>query len=294
MSIRLLITGANGQVGEALAAQAKQRGFDVLAYSKDSLDISSETMVVATLHRHQPDIVINAAAYTNVEQAEVFPEQASQINIDAVGVLACACNSHNIPLLHISTDYVFSGKKQTPYVETDETAPLSVYGSTKLAGEKLLMASTKKFIILRTSWVFSATGNNFVKTMWRLFHEREEVKVVSDQWGAPTSADAIASTLLTIATRVLKPNFHDWGIYHYSGAPAVSWYDFACAIQRACPQENLALQRLLPISTHEFPTKATRPAYAVLAMQKTNAVFEIDACDWQKDLKEVIQKLRYA
>ncbi len=294
MSIRLLITGANGQVGQALAAQAKQRGFDVLAYSKDMLDISSETMVVATLHRHQPDIVINAAAYTNVEQAEVFPDQASQINIDAVGVLACVCHSHNIPLLHISTDYVFSGKKQTPYIETDETAPLSVYGSTKLAGEKLLMASTQKFIILRTSWVFSETGNNFVKTMWRLFHEREEVKVVSDQWGAPTSADAIASALLTIATRVLKPDFQDWGIYHYSGAPAVSWYDFACAIQRAYPQENLALQRLLPISTHEFPTKATRPAYAVLAMQKINAVFGIDACDWQKDLKEVIQKLRYA
>jgi dTDP-4-dehydrorhamnose reductase len=266
----------------------------VLAYSKDMLDISSETMVAATLHRYQPDIVINAAAYTNVEQAEVFPELASQINIDAVGVLACACNSNNVPLLHISTDYVFSGKKQTPYVETDETEPLSVYGSTKLAGEKLLMASTKKFIILRTSWVFSATGNNFVKTMWRLFHERAEVKVVSDQWGAPTSADAIASTLLTIATRVLNPSFHGWGIYHYSGAPAVSWYDFACAIQRVCPQENLALQHLLSISTHEFLTKATRPAYAVLAMQKINTVFEIDACDWQKDLKEVIQKLRYS
>ena len=290
--MRLLITGANGQVGQALIENAQQHNIDALAYSKETLDISSETMVAVTLNRYQPDVVINAAAYTNVEQAESSPDLAKAINEDAVGILARACDALNIPLLHISTDYVFDGKKQTPYLETDETAPLSVYGATKLAGEKQLMAFSKKHIILRTSWVFSATGDNFVKTMLRLFRERTEVSVVNDQCGGPTSADAIAKALLKIAMRALEPDFNDWGVYHFSGEPAVSWFDFACAIREACAPEFLKLQQLLPIPSTAFPTKATRPAYAILAMQKIKDVFEINPCDWQKDLTTVIQKLK--
>ena len=210
--MRLLITGANGQVGQALVENVNQQNIDTLAYSKETLDISSETMVSVTLNRYQPDVVINAAAYTNVEQAETSSELAKAINEDAVGLLARACHSLNIPLLHISTDYVFDGKKQTPYLETDEASPLSAYASTKLAGEKQLMAASKKHIIFRTSWAFGATGNNFVKTMLRLFRERTDVSVVNDQYGGPTSADAIAKALLKIATRILEPDFNDWGI----------------------------------------------------------------------------------
>ena len=289
--MRLLITGANGQVGQALIENAKQHAIDVLAYSKETLDISSETMVAVTLNRYQPDVVINAAAYTNVEQAETSPELAKSINEDAVAILARACDSLNIPLLHISTDYVFDGKKQTPYLETDTTSPLNVYGETKLAGERQLIAFAKKYIILRTSWVFSATGNNFVKTMLRLFRERTDVSVVNDQWGGPTSADAIAKALLTIAAHVVEPDFNDWGVYHFSGEPAVSWYDFACAIRERSSHESLKLERLLPISSNQFTTKATRPAYAVLAMQKIKHIFEINPCDWKKYLSTVIQQL---
>jgi len=289
--MKILITGANGQVGQALVENAAKQSIDALAYSKENLDISSHSMVEVALTRHRPDIVINAAAYTNVEQAEVDIESAKKINENAVEILARVCESLDIPLLHISTDYVFDGKKQTPYIETDATSPLSVYGATKLAGEKQLIEISKKYIILRTSWVFSATGNNFVKTMLRLFRERTEVSVVNDQFGGPTSADAIAKALLNIAARVLKPEFSDWGIYHFSGEPAVSWYDFACAIREACPAESLKLQHLLPIPSNAFPTKASRPAYAVLAMEKIHAVFGIMPCDWRKDLTTVIQLL---
>lgn len=291
--MKLLITGANGQVGQAIIENAKMQSIDVFAYSKETLDISSETMVIDTLKQDRPNLVINAAAYTNVEQAETSPELAKAINEEAVRILACACAACGIPLLHISTDYVFDGKKQTPYIETDQTAPLSVYGKTKLDGEKQLAAISTEHIILRTSWVFSATGNNFVKTMLRLFRERTEVSVVNDQWGGPTSADAIAKALLTIARRVLEPDFHEWGIYHFSGEPAVSWYDFACVIRQACAPESLKLQQLLPIPSTAFPTKVTRPAYAALAMKKINDVFEISPCDWQKDLKSVIQQLNH-
>lgn len=289
--MRILITGANGQVGQALIENAKLRHIDILAYSKGTLDISSETMVEITLNRYQPDVVINAAAYTNVEQAETSPGLAKAINEDAVGILARACDSLNIPLLHISTDYVFDGKKQTPYIETDETSPLSVYGATKLAGEKQLIAHAKKTIILRTSWVFSATGNNFVKTMLRLFREKTEVSVVNDQYGGPTSADAIAKALLKIAEQVVKPDFNTWGIYHFSGEPTLSWYGFACAIRVLCPEKSLKLERLIPILSHQFPTKATRPAYAVLAMEKIHDVFGIKPCDWRKDLVAVMHLL---
>lgn len=289
--MRLLITGANGQVGQALIENAKHQNIDALAYSKENLDISSHSMVAGTLQRHQPDIVINAAAYTNVEQAETSPELAKEINDNAVGILARACDSLDIPLLHISTDYVFDGKKQTPYLETDATSPLSIYGATKLAGEKQLISTSKKHIILRTSWVFSATGNNFVKTMLRLFRERTEVSIVNDQFGGPTSADAIAKALLKIATRVVEPNFNDWGIYHFSGEPAVSWFDFACAIRQMCNPESLKIQQLLPIKTIDFPTKAARPANSVLNMQKIKHVFGIVPCNWRKDLLITIKTL---
>lgn len=282
--MKLLITGANGQVGQALIENAKQENLDIIAYSKENLDISSASMVNEILHQQKPDIVINAAAYTNVEQAELDQEQAYNINANAVKNLAMACHELNIPLLHISTDYVFDGKKTSPYLESDIADPLSVYGASKLAGENILAATMKKYITLRTSWVFSATGNNFVKTMLRLFHERTEVSVVNDQFGGPTSADAIAKALLKIASHVVKPDFHDWGVYHFSGAPAVSWYDFACTIRECCLPKSLKLEKLLPITNDQFPTKATRPAYAVLDMQKIKSVFGIMPCDWRKDL----------
>lgn len=293
--MRILVTGANGQVGQALRTHAQHMSIEIFACAKEDVDITSEEMVTAVLQRYQPDVVINAAAYTNVEQAEEFPEHAEKINVDAVGVLARACHLRDIPLLHISTDYVFAGTAKTPYRELDETSPLSVYGATKLAGEKQLSLCSGKFIILRTSWVFSATSNNFVKTMWRLFHEKTEVSVVNDQWGGPTSANAIAHALLVIAQRVVEPNFSDWGIYHFSGAPAVSWYDFANTIRAMCVEESvyLKLEQLHPISSDAFPTKAKRPAYSILNLEKINETFNINPCDWRQDLSIIIQQLKH-
>lgn len=291
--MKLLLTGANGQVGQALQLYARCQAIDTLAYAKEDFDISSSSMVNMTLNRHRPDIVINAAAYTNVEKAEIETTQAYLVNAEGVKNLGAVCQKLDIPFIHLSTDYVFSGEKQTPYVESDDTAPLSAYGMSKLEGEKILRDALQKHIILRTSWVFSATGNNFVKTMWRLFHEREHVNIVNDQWGAPTSADAIAQALLKIAFTVLKDDFNAWGIYHFSGEPKTTWYDFACAIHQACcSSEKLKLQALHPISTIEFPSKVRRPAHAVLSMEKIKKTFDIDPCDWKKDLYTVMQQLQ--
>ncbi len=290
--MKILITGANGQVGQALIKKAQEQNVDAIVYTKENLDITSPSMVRATIQRHHPDVVINAAAYTNVEHAEDEPELVKKINVDGVAYLADTCTNLDIPLIHISTDYVFDGKKQTPYQENDNTVPLSVYGASKLAGEQAITEKMRRYIILRTSWVFSATGNNFVKTMLRLFHEREHVNVVNDQSGAPTSANAIANALLIIAQRVTQNDFSDWGIYHFSGAPITTWYDFASNIRNLCLPERLRLQKLNPIKTSEFPTKATRPQHTAFNLEKIKKVFNIDPCDWQQDLIHAAQQIQ--
>lgn len=287
--MKILITGAEGQVGRALIKEAHLRFIDIIPYTKANLDISSWTMVMATIKRHQPDLVINAAAYTQVEQAEQDPDLAYKVNRDGVAHLARVCQEENIPLIHISTDYVFSGEKNSPYLETDLPHPLNVYGHSKWEGEKILASLLEKHIILRTSWVFSADGNNFVKTMYRLFHERERVNVVNDQWGGPTSAHCIAHALLTMASFILKEPFQDWGLYHFSGEEATSWYQFAHAIYKACDLKNLALN---PIASSDFPTKAKRPMQSVLNMEKIKRIFNISPCNWKKELLTVISLLK--
>ena len=246
------------------------------------------------LHRHQPTVVINAAAYTNVERAEEDPTSAYAINAEAVESLAKASHREHIPLLHLSTDYVFSGEKNAPYVETDPTKPLNVYGASKLAGELAIQKNMDQYIILRTSSVFSTSGHNFVKTMRRLFQEQTEVSVVNDQKSGPTSAIAIAKALLTIGQQVSShsQNFSDWGIYHFSGSPAVTWYDFAHAIYKASMLENLRLQTLCPIQSLALKSKVKRPLYSVLNSEKIKEVFDIDPCDWQDDLRDTISFLK--
>lgn len=282
--MKILITGISGQVGAALSSQAKAQGHEVVAISRGRWDMAlfpeyGEELVLQT----KPDLVINLAAYTDVDNAEDDEETALRVNADAPGSLATGCNQLGIPLFHVSTDYVFDGTKEEPYVESDQTNPLNAYGRTKLAGELAIQQQTQKYLILRTSWVFSKEGKNFINTILRLARNCDELKVVNDQFGGPTNADCIARVLLQFSTG------HEgrWGIYHYSGQPFVSWYDFAKKIIEHGVERGTILKApvIIPCSSEAFPTKAQRPQNSKLSNEKIKKSFSHHTCDWIKAIK---------
>jgi len=275
--LNILVTAKNGQVGEALQKAATRFGVNVIALSRAQLDITDAGAIRYAIEQYKPDVLINAAAYTAVDRAEEESEVAFQINCDGSEKLAKECAKKSIPLLHISTDFVFDGEKDTPYTEDDICNPLSVYGQSKRDGEIKVQSACSKHIILRTSWVFGGK-QNFVVTMRRLAKERDSLNVVSDQHGGPTSASDIAECLLLIAKEVVKPDFDEWGGYNYSGQPSVSWYEFACKILE---NEDVSIN---PIPTSSYPTPAKRPANSVLNCQKILSVFGIEQPDWTKKL----------
>src|SRR3990167_4365122 len=218
--MRIFITGGNGQVAYEIVHLAQQKKHRILAPSRDVLDITDSKAVTRAVQEFHPDVVINAAAYTRVDQAEKEQAEAYAVNCEGAKNLAIVCAEIERPLLHLSTDYVFDGKKTHPYLETDPIAPVNLYGDSKWQGEEAIREQCEQHIILRTSAVFGSHGVNFVKTILRLASEREELRIVADQITCPTPASAIAETLLKLAT------FSRWGTYHYCGSPAVSWYDF--------------------------------------------------------------------
>jgi dTDP-4-dehydrorhamnose reductase len=287
MTGSILITGAGGQVGHELAGAASEHR--LVALSRAQLDITSPASIDAALDEHQPDLVINAAAYTQVDRAESEREQAFAINRDGVRHLALACNARKLPLLHLSTDYVFSGDSNAGYREDDEIAPRSVYGESKAAGESALRSALQRHIILRTSWVFSATGSNFVRTMLRLGKERDALGIVDDQHGCPTSAQSIAAVLMQIAHRYLERDRIEWGTYHYCGKPETTWFGFARQIFALAPGfDNLELNG---IATRDYPTPAARPMNSVLNCDKLEEHFGIPQADWIEDLRRVLAQL---
>jgi dTDP-4-dehydrorhamnose reductase len=288
--MRLLITGAGGQVGRELARQAPLAGFETLALDSRELDITDAAAVRRTIDGAAVDAVINAAAYTAVDRAEQEPDRAYAVNRDGPAHLAEACVARGIPLLHISTDYVFDGRKTEPYREDDPVDPPGVYGASKWAGEQAVRERLDRHLILRTSWVFGMHGHNFVRTMLRLAAEREVLRVVADQHGCPTFAGDIARALLTVAARLPFSDDSAWGTYHFAGAPATNWYDFArTIIDRARPLLSLTVQDVQAITTAEYPTPATRPAYSVLDGRRFRNTFGIAAPDWHAGLMQVIQ-----
>lgn len=226
---KILVTGANGQVGHCLTQKLSGK-VELLAADSKMLDITQRQAVFDMVQAFSPDVVINAAAYTAVDKAESEAALAHAVNAEGAKHLAQAAQSVGAALLHISTDYVFDGTKDSPYHENDSTNPQSVYGETKLAGEQAVMSYCERSIILRTAWVFGEHGNNFVKTMLRLGAERDELGIVSDQRGAPTYAGDIADALITVTEKIVSGQSVDYGIYHYSGTPYASWYEFAQAI----------------------------------------------------------------
>ncbi|BBM65848.1 NAD(P)-dependent oxidoreductase [Vibrio alfacsensis] len=286
--MKVLITGSQGQVGQCLVKLLSERNdIEVIAYDRDQLDITSEEQVKITLAELKPDVIINAAAHTAVDKAETDIELSYAINRDGPLHLAKAAQSLDALLMHISTDYVFDGDKSDPYVETDTPNPKGVYGQSKLAGEEVVAEHCSRYTILRTAWVFGEHGNNFVKTMLRLGKERSELGIIGDQFGGPTYAGDIANALVMMMDQF---NGQDQsGVYHFSGQPHVSWYQFAKAIFEAAEQYSLLDKQpqLNEITAEQYPLPAPRPANSRLNCSKVQSVFGINPSDWMSALKNI-------
>ena len=286
----ILVTGASGQLGQALQSielQYPEINFEFLTSS--DLDITDLEECLAIFKKIKPDYCINTAAYTAVDKAESEPQKAKSINVDGCENLAKACKEENTILLHISTDFIFDGTATTPYTEESIPNPTGVYGQTKLDGEKAIQTILEKYFIIRTSWVYSEFGNNFMKTMLRLGKERDSLSVVNDQIGTPTNAVDLAKALMRIIqTYNLQPTTYNFGIYNFSNEGQCSWYDFAKKIF----EFNTIAIDLQPIPTSAYPTPAKRPAYSVLDKSKFKKVFgsenSEEVREWEESLKKCI------
>src|SRR5436190_15004305 len=288
--MKLLVLGAGGQVGHELTRLAWPADYRVAAFDRAEIDITRQESVSAAVDRERPDIVINAAAYTAVDRAESEPEAAWAANSAGAGYLAAACRSAGIPLIHISTDYVFDGSKKGPYREDDPVNPLGVYGHSKEAGDRAVREALPEHVILRTAWVYSAHGHNFVKTMLRVAAERPVLRVVADQVGSPTGAADIAAAIQEIV-RQIRGGATKWGAYHFAGAGAVTWHGFAEAIfELAAPWRGPPPQ-VEAITTADYPTPARRPANSVLDCRLIGEAFGITPRPWRAAVAEVIREL---
>ena len=294
--MRILVCGAGGQVGHELINRASGYGLEALGMTRDNLDITDAGQVADLVSRLKPGLIINAAAYTHVDNAETHGERAYSVNRDGAERLAQAARQASIPLLHISTDYVFSGNARAPCREEDEVAPTGVYGASKLAGEAAIQAVLDEHLILRTSWVYGVHGHNFVKTMLRLGCQRDALSVVADQYGCPTQAGSIADALLELAQRYAQNGVLAWGLYHYSGRSPCTWFDFAVEVFRQAEAKGMlaARPKVSPISTAQYPTPARRPAWSVLDCSKFETTFGIETHDWHDDLSIVLDALAEA
>jgi dTDP-4-dehydrorhamnose reductase len=292
--MKLLVLGAGGQVGRELCRLAWPAGYHLAAFDRAGLDITRREAVFAAMAGERPDIVINAAAYTAVDRAEGEPEAAWAGNCIGPANLAAACHEARVPLVHLSTDYVFDGSKPGPYREDDPVAPLGVYGASKEAGDRAVREALARHVILRTAWVYSAHGHNFVKTMLRLGAERPVLRVVADQVGSPTSAADIAAAIRAVVQLVAAGNTR-WGTYHFAGGGAVTWHGFAEAIFALAAPWDSTGQGPPPlveaITTADYPTPARRPANSVLDCRRIGAAFGIVPRPWREALAEVIREL---
>lgn len=290
--MRVLVCGARGQVGHELMRLAPE-WVEPVGLGSAELDITDPQAVSAVVRDVRPELIINASAYTAVDRAESDVAGAYAVNRDGVGYLAAEAQRLGIPLFHISTDYVFSGDASEPYREDQLTGPTGVYGASKLAGEQVLAATCSRHLILRTSWVFGSHGANFVKTMLRLGREREELAVVADQQGCPTSTRSIAQALWHLAAVWRRDAVLEWGVYHFAGQPAVSWHEFAVEIFRQALESGLLsrIPRVRPITSQEYPTPARRPLWSVLDCSKGRGRLGLEPASWQEELRLVLAEL---
>ncbi len=291
--MRIVIIGSNGQIGRALQHKLNQYAqFSILSFNHAQLDITNQKALMAQLNQTAADLVINAAAYNNVERAETEKAAAFAVNCDGVSYLSDYCAQAEIPMIHLSTDYVFDGQRHHPYDENCLATPLNVYGESKLAGEKQLTERVAQHLILRLSAVFSPWRHNFVKTVLNLARREDEFPIVDDQITCPTAAEDVAELIGHLAIEIMEGNCQ-WGCYHYCSGKPTSWYDFACAIiSTAKKQFNIAnWGKAIPIHSEQFPQQAKRPHYSVLSCEKLQQTFAITLPDWQQSLARVVNTL---
>lgn len=297
---RILLTGVNGQVGHALSTQLSQH--KVIALTRAQLDLTNLQDISRIVREIKPDIIINAAAYTAVDKAEAEPELCFAINTTAVGVLAEEAARLNAGLIHFSTDYVFNGEKQSPYLETDAVNAINIYGKSKLAGEQAITQAGLPHLILRTSWIYSTHGNNFLKNILRLAQEQDSLRVVCDQHGAPTSSQCIANGVVQLLNNWQMDQEDQAGIYHFTNTGATTWHGFSREIisnynnlqsQRRWPTLKASIEDVIAVTSQEYPTPAIRPVNSRLDNTKLKQVFNVELPSWQQGLQQVMQTLSF-
>jgi len=285
--LKILITGLHGQVSQALQQQLHDLG-ELIILGRDQLDLANPDQIRQQVRSHRPDLIINAAAHTAVDQAESEPDAAFAINAIAPGILAEEAKARGVPLIHYSTDYVFDGSKSAPYTEADTPNPLGVYGQSKLAGEQAIAAVGGEYLILRTSWVYSNHGKNFLLTMQRLLQEKPQMRIVADQIGAPTWAGTIASSTRVLIERWQAGTTGDWGVYHLTAQGETSWFGFAQAIGELLRAEGKACAELEAIPSSAYPTPAKRPLNSRLDCSRLQQQWHVSQPQWQDALRECL------
>lgn len=282
---KIIVTGANGQLGKEFQQVCSTfPDFEFIFLAREDMPIQQFELVRNIFKTIQPAFCINCAAYTAVDKAEEEKELAHEVNSEAVGVLAAICLEHETRFIHISTDYVFDGMRGSPYTESDETNPVSAYGTSKLLGEEQALEYNPETIILRTSWVYSQFGKNFVKTMLKLMNEKDEINVVNDQIGSPTYAADLAETIM----KIIKTDKWKPGIYHFTNDGIISWFDFALAIKELSGSRT----NIIAIPSDQYPTPALRPPYSVLEKSKIQNTFGITLKNWKQSLAVCIDKIK--
>jgi dTDP-4-dehydrorhamnose reductase len=291
--MKILVAGAQGQLARALAEAARRHGsHQVVALGRPQLDLLDHATIAKAMADLEPDLLVNAAAYTAVDKAESDMETAFAVNRDGAGALAAAARASDIPITHVSTDYVFDGRKIGAYVETDATNPLGVYAKSKLEGELAVASANPRHLILRTAWLYAPYGANFLRTMLRLARERPELRVVDDQHGQPTYVPHLAEAILAIAKALSnKQGQGRWGTYHIAAGGETTWHGFAGAIVRAGARLGTPQVPVIPITTAEYPTLATRPANSRLDCSKLERTFGVRLPHWQQGLAACIAEI---
>lgn len=287
----LLVFGGTGQVGHAISALLPPDGWRVICASRSDANITQAEDVKCLVALVEPDVIVNAAAFTAVDKAESVPKWAARVNGTGAGIVAEAALQLGAPIIHLSTDYVFDGRSSRPWCETDAVGPMSIYGATKEAGEQAVRRIHSGHVILRTSWVFGSHGGNFVKTMLRQGAEKPLLRIVADQQGCPTFAGDLAAAIWRIAREVAMPTRDVFGTFHFTGSGPTTWFDFATAIFAEAARHGVASPQLQPIATRDFPTPARRPAYSVLDCGKIAAVYGIVPPSWRDGLSRCVGDL---
>ena len=293
--MKVLVLGREGQLARGLLESAVGTGIQVVSIGRPEMDLTDEKSIGAVFAREHPDIVVNAAAYTAVDKAESEPVVAHAVNALGAEHAARQCAAQSIPIVHVSTDYVFDGMKNSPYLESDPTGPINVYGRTKLEGEQRVAKACERHVILRTAWVYSPWGTNFVKTMLRLATTRPTINVVEDQLGSPTYAPDLARAILRLATLVVDGDgSRRWGTYHVVGSGETSWFALAQEIFRHAAESGLPIADVVGIAASAYPTPARRPANSRLNCDKLRLSFDLELPDWRLGVKDCVVRLAAA